>query len=1086
MALTYWEVNFAGDLYNTNTSGKVGINNPNPLLEMDVVGSVGLTSILEFKKSGQDKIQLKSASAFGYDFAVYNDTKGIYRLFIDADGKMAIGTNSATGKLTVVEVTPGNAWTAASFTNTSSVGFGIEVTGGSEGNSTAVFKNYANVIGATLSGRGELFVRSWLLSNAGTSVNGNHHFRMENNHLRFSSLLKDLETGVDNVGSNYDWRRYADNGSELGVILNVNRGTGAISWYGNSTFNGDVTITGTLRSAHVDIPLWKLSDVSDAAIPADLEGGILRAIGGEYVLVDPDTLPKQDLSSYATQAWSNARFTTLTSFASHVNNHSNPHQVSLQEVLSVNNATSIEIISSNRIVAGSVLVGDTSLIDDGTKLSINNNLYVGGQLTFDSVLMYLTQLEDVGDSVSTAPEGSILKKVSGLWVGVEDKWDAGPDLSDYYNKQDSNDRFVNITGDSMRGGLSITTADTNLTLVSPSTTPVLIVRNSTLGADVLSITNNASGIVTSVRDIDSFVISKPLGSVITVNPNGSITLGDASKTSSTLGNLLITSKSPSISLAYAGSSNHGSGFRIQSNTVGTQLQVGAGAGMNNVATVVKLNGGVTSSNVELMYNGSKKLETTTTGIKVYDNLSTTSLTLNDILVYKSADGKFVIDGDIVVTGGYKRNWTGPGTGLPVGAENLVELNDVNIGSIALIEEPFVVGRKESSGNQVSYITKTDLITTLGVVTTPVFESHTGDSTMHVTPTDRLNWDGAAQLGSRLNNWDLIYSTYDTKEVGLSNTGESGAAISATNMKYVFYWDTPGGNKYALKTKFADNADALHNKPWDEFRFSRALGYSALPASQLLDRGLYDLGTVHAYNSDVPFDDSWQVETIDSSYLYNQSAPSSQKHKYQLANRWVAGDTSFDQWARGRDGSTQEWLPWVQMLHTGNTPVSIELYPVLPAEAYTELENEANWTYQFSTPGDEFELYIGETEGIDWAFNIGHRIINKQYIYEVTPIGIKRTGNVKFVVVMVSTTSLTTSFTISPIVDRYEVTMDVASNDIQIIVNHQREKPVVISFMNSTIHGASVYYTDPVLPNTKLLDLEPNVIIEVQPGVWQLN
>jgi len=1084
MALTYWEVNFAGDLYNTNTSGKVGINNPNPILELDVIGSVGLTSTIEFKKPGSDKVQLKSASFLGHDFAIYNETKGIYRLFIDADGKTAIGTNAATGKLTVVEVTPGNAWTAASFTNTSSVGFGIEVTGGNEGNSTAVFKNYANIVGATLSGRGELFVRSWITSNAGTSVNGNHHFRMENNHLRFSSLLKDLETGVGNAGSNYSWRRYADNGTELGVILSVIRSTGAISWYGNTTFNGDVIITGTITPTNINIPLWKLSDVSDLALPASLEGGILRAIGGQYVLVDPSTLPQPDLSAYATKTYVDSTFTTISNFNAHVNNHSNPHQVSLQEVLQVNNSTSIEIISSNRIVMASAMIGDTSITDNGSKLTIGNNVFVDGELTFGSIVMRISQLSDVADSVDIAPDGYILKKVSGAWTAVVDQWDAGPDLSNYYTKPESDSRFVKIAGDTMTGPLVISTASTNLRLNSPSATTALSIYNSTTSTEALKIVTGATGLLASLAATDSLIISKPVGSIFTINPDGSVVFGGAS--SSTVGNVLITSQNPSLTFAYAGSSSHGSGLRLVTENTSSSLQVGVGSAVTSARTVIKMNGGSVTSNVELLHNNIKRLETTTTGVKIYNDLDTESITLNDILVYKSTDGKFVIDGDVVITGDYKRNWTGPGTGLPVGAENLVELNDVNISSIPAINTPFVVGRNSSSGSQVSYITMSDMVTAMGVVTTTIFNNHVNNTDVHVTPTDRVNWDGAVSSASTLYDWNLIYSAHGSKEVGLSDVGESGSSLSINNMKYVFYWDTPNGNKFAIKTKFADNADHLHNKPWDEFRFSRAIGYSALSADLLYDRGLYDLGTVQAYEKNVPFDDSWQIETIDSSYIYNQNAPQEQKHKYQLATRWVARDLSFDQWARGRDGATQEWLPWVQMLHTGNMPVAIELYPVLPEDAYTELENESNWTYEFSEPGDEFELYIGETEGIDWAFNIGHRIVNKQYIYEVTPIGIKRVGNSKYNVTTVTTTNSTVTLTVSPTVDRYEITMDVAANDIQIIINHQREKPIVISFMNSSLYKASVYYTDPVLPNTKLIDLEPNVIIEVHPGVWELN
>lgn len=1084
MALTYWEVNFAGDLYNTNTSGKVGINNQNPLLELDVIGSVGLTSLLEFKKPGQDRVQLKSASAFGYDFSIWNETLGVHRLFIDSNGKVAIGTNAATGKITVVETTPGNAWAAASFTNTSSVGFGLEVTGGNEGNSTAVFKNYANIVGATLSGRGELFVRSWITSNAGTSVSGNHHFRMENNHLRFSSLLVDEETGVNNTGSNYAWRRYADDGSLLGTILNIERSTGALTWTGNTTFNNSVTVLGSFTANSVNIPLWKLSDVSNLAIPSNLEGGIIRAIGGEWKMVDPDTLPKQDLTPYLTKVEAASTYSSITALNAHINNHSNPHQVSLQEVLTVNNATTLEIISSNRIVAGSLMSGNTTIAESGSNLVIDNNLYVDGQLSFNTIDMYLSELNNVDNDVDVAPDGYILKKINGVWTAAIDKADSPPDLSSYYTKVETDGRYVNITGDFMTGPLSITSLDTNLELHSSTGTSSVKIFNGL--TEIFSTDVTVTGIRNMITDADKYVIAKPLGSVITVNENGSVTYGDATKSSSTLGNILVTSVAPSIGLVNSGTNVHGSGFRILNTGATTSLQVGAGLSLTGLSSLVVLNGGVGSSNVELRHNNIKRLETTSTGVKIYDVLDAGSLLVNGISVYKSTDGKFVIDGDVVITGNYLQDWTGPGTGNTIGVEQLVQLTDVNIPSIAAIEEPFVVGRKLSAGNQVTYLTKTDLVSAMGLVTTSVLQAHITDPVPHVGEVDRLGWDNAANMVSRLYNWDLIYASYTSKEVGISDTGETGAGISTNDMKYLFYWDAPGGDRYGLKTLYADNAGALNNKPWDEFRYSRAIGYSTKKASELLERGLYDLGTVHAYESDVPFDDSWQVETIDSSYIYNQSAPEAQKHKYQLANRWVARDNSFDLWARGHDGATQEWLPWVQMMHTGNMPVSVELYPVLPTDAYDELENESNWTYQFSEPGDEFELYIGETEGIDWAFNIGHRIVNKQYIYEVTPIGIKRTGNSKFVTVEKVTDLTTTTIPVSTSTDRLEITMNTAANKIYVVIDHNREKPVVISLINSTLFGVEVQYTVPSLPNAKIIDMEPNVIIEVHPGIWELN
>jgi len=1075
MALTYWESNLAGDLYNTNTSGKVGINNRNPVLELDVIGAIGLTSLLEFKKSGSDVIQLKSASALGYDFVVWNATKSAYRLFISTSGKVALGTNAAVNKFTVVETTSGNAWAAASFTNTSSVGFGIEVTGGNEDNSTAVFKNYANIVGATLSGRGELFVRDWVTSNAGTGVNGKHHFRMENNHLRFSFLLEDDETGIGNVGSNFSLRRYDDLGLELGEVLNVVRSNGDITFTGNTVFNNNLTVMGILSADNTNIPLRLLSDVNDNAYPS-IEGGILRVVNGEWNIADVSTLPQPDLSIYLTKSTADTYYASISAFNNHVANLNNPHQTSLHEVLSVNNYSTLPILTDSYVYAGSILLGDASLDAVGELVTIHGDLHITGNTSFDGAVdLYIYELTDVANNVEFAPDGYVLKKVGGIWSAVQDPADTPIDLSNYYTKSQADDLFVDITGDSMTGTLNITTVGTALNINGSSGSDVIKVFTTGVvsPAFVINITNNNSKLL--FRAGDSFKISEDtVGDAITINPNGSIVFGDSTKNSSTLGNLTIKSTSPSITLSKNG---YSSDFKLTNYSTYSDIS-------QNGSKVIAFNGGSTP-NIELFYNNSRKLRTTNTGIEVFDNLLTQSVSIVDLPIYKSADGKLVIGSDVVITGEYLENWTVPGTGTSPGAHKLVELYDVAITSIEDIPEPFVLGRNSNSG-KVTYLTKDIMLELLDAVSTSVFEEHTTNTDLHVTEQNRINWNIGFDNVSKLFNWDQIYSSHDSKEVGLSSTAELGTSLSTNNMKYIFYWTDSGGDKVAIKTRFADNADRLHDKPWDEFRYSRALGFSSLSANNLISRGLYDLGTVHSTISNVPKDGSWQIETIDSSYLFNQQGADTNKHKYQLATQWVDRTTSFDLWARGRDGMAQQWLPWVQFLHTGNTPQQLDLYPDLPTEAYDELEDELNWTYRFSTPGDEYELYIGETEGIDWAFNIGHRVINKQYIYEVTPIGIKRIGNLKYNVVEVTTTALTTTLSIGTSVDRYEITMDIAASNIDVVIDYQREKPVVIAINNSTTYNVDVYYSNESAPNTKLIALEPDVVIEVHPGIWQLN
>lgn len=1075
MALTYWEVNLAGDIYNTNTGTKVGINNVNPVLELDVIGSIGLTSLLEFKKSGNDVIQLKSASSLGYDFAVYNSTKGVYRLYISNAGKVGIGTNATVNKFTVIETTPGNAWAAASFTNTSTVGFGIEVTGGNEDNSTAIFKNYNNQLGAKLSGRGELFVRDWIASNAGTSVDGKHHFRMENNHLRFSFLLEDVESGSNNEGSNFSLRRYSDAGDELGKVIKVIRNTGEIIFYGNTLFSDALTVTGLLSATSTNIPLRALGDVSDSAIPT-IEGAILRVVDGMWDIADVSTLPQPDLSPYLTKPIADTYYASLTAFNGHVNNQTNPHQVSLQEILAVNNYTTYPLLVGNYIAATSLILENVTFSAAGEDLTIDGNVSITGNTTFTgNIALSLFQLSDVDDLLDTAPDGYILKKVSGIWTAAIDKADTPTDLSDYYTKTESDNNFVNVIGDSMTGGLSISTASNALTLTTQSgNSSVRILYGSEI-IPSLTITPSATDVSLISRDADKFIIKKQsLGDVITVNADGSISFGDLSKLSSSLGSIGVYSTEPKLTLHHI--TQAANDFVITNKGSYTELSVsGAKSIALNAAT----------ANVELFHNNSRRMRTTATGIEVFDTMLSPKISLDGLPMYKSADGKLVIEADVVITGEYKEGWSGVGTGTPPGADKLTDLSDVGIQSILDIGTPFVLGRDTGAG-KLSYMTSEALITMLDVVTTTKFEEHTNDTVPHVSVQNRLDWDLAYGNISNIYNWDLIYSSHTKKEIGLSDVGEPGSGIGITDMKYIFYWTDPNGNRKAIKTRFSDNADHLHEKPWDEFRHTRALGYTPLSADNLYSRGLYDLGTVHQYDRNVPTDGSWQIETIDASFTYNQNAPETEKHKFQWATRWIDRENSFDLWARGRDGSTKEWLPWVQFNHSGNTPPAIELYPEMPTEAYDELENELNWTYEFSTPDDVFELYIGETEGIDWAFQIGHRVVNKQYVYEVTPIGIKRFGNNQYIVVEVTTTNATTELTIAPHIDRYEITMHQAANDIPVIINHKREKPIVINLDNTTLYGVDIYYTQEVGPNIKLIDMEPDVIIEVHPGIWQLN
>jgi hypothetical protein len=96
------------------------------------------------------------------------------------------------------------------------------------------------------------------------------------------------------------------------------------------------------------------------------------------------------------------------------------------------------------------------ITDAYTITEVNNN--------FLSAITSINQLSDVNTSGVT--QGQYLSYSAGTWVPVDDS----TDLSNYYNKQESNAKFVFVTGDTMTGDLNLPNINvsSNLTVTGTS------------------------------------------------------------------------------------------------------------------------------------------------------------------------------------------------------------------------------------------------------------------------------------------------------------------------------------------------------------------------------------------------------------------------------------------------------------------------------------------------------------------------------------------------------------------------------------------------------------------------------------------
>ena len=131
-----WQYNENEDIFNTNATGKVGINTGSSISSfatLDVNGNVHFRGQMSLQPPGSDHIYIDSYSDLGWDFRVWNKTDNQYRLFIDDVGQVGINTNAPQNRLHVV----GN----AQITDCVSIGAGnspqakLEVRG--EGNTHA-------------------------------------------------------------------------------------------------------------------------------------------------------------------------------------------------------------------------------------------------------------------------------------------------------------------------------------------------------------------------------------------------------------------------------------------------------------------------------------------------------------------------------------------------------------------------------------------------------------------------------------------------------------------------------------------------------------------------------------------------------------------------------------------------------------------------------------------------------------------------------------------------------------------------------------------------------------------------------------
>ncbi len=101
----FWAQNENGGIYNTNFSGRIGVNTGSTIdsnVILDINGNVTIRGDIRIKKEGSDNVVIDSDSNLGYLFGITNSETDLPVFYIDTAHQVGINTNFPENMLHVV------------------------------------------------------------------------------------------------------------------------------------------------------------------------------------------------------------------------------------------------------------------------------------------------------------------------------------------------------------------------------------------------------------------------------------------------------------------------------------------------------------------------------------------------------------------------------------------------------------------------------------------------------------------------------------------------------------------------------------------------------------------------------------------------------------------------------------------------------------------------------------------------------------------------------------------------------------------------------------------------------------------------
>lgn len=279
----------------TNLNGNITEDSTLPielLEELLLNNNLILSGDLKFKQLDDTFIDIRVNKDQGYDFGIWNDEADKYRLFIDNDGRLGVGTNAPHSLLTVINDT-NNSEFAASIVNIGDLGKGLSVIAGDAEIANTTFTNKNGVDLVSILGNGVIQGIGPVSISSAPTDEGIRKYVMSTDGIDRIGLLHINEETGENNGGDMLLRTYSDLGDTLHNVLFISRSTGYIG-VGTTSPNyhfdilGDINIGGTLyiNGTAVDFSgaqVNNLGDILDVTLTTLNTGDIIVWDGTNWV-----------------------------------------------------------------------------------------------------------------------------------------------------------------------------------------------------------------------------------------------------------------------------------------------------------------------------------------------------------------------------------------------------------------------------------------------------------------------------------------------------------------------------------------------------------------------------------------------------------------------------------------------------------------------------------------------------------------------------------------------------------------------------------------------------------------------------------